>query len=193
MWLCVAMRPLVPGHGWSSVSAEATGIAHEGPLIRVSEPHVLVQSWLFHSCVIAYLTSESRTKKAWVTDLLTDTSLIVLLIGANYLIADFCVCLRMTWFFNMCSAIHLKSQNSHANVASSWRPSISWPCFAVVCLTRFCFCGVLKSQTLQQYSESSKCCFKCKLSPTLVLKTLRQIWQLFLLDSSGKCSERCLM
>ena len=146
----VAVRPLMSCHGRGSVCAEAAGITHERSLICVSKPHMFIQSWLFHSCVIANFTSESRTKKALILDFKINPNLIAWLIGANYLIADFCVCLLMTWFFNMCSAIHLKSQNSHAKFASNCRPSISWPCLAVVCLTRFCFWGVLKSQTLQQ-------------------------------------------
>ena len=42
VWFGVAVGPLVPGHGRGSVGAEPAGVAHEGPLIGVFEPHVLV-------------------------------------------------------------------------------------------------------------------------------------------------------
>merc|ERR550525_1459898 len=67
------------------------------------------------------------------------------------------------------------------------------PCFAAVCFTRFSFCGVLKSHTKQLKRDSSKCCFKCNLSPVLVLKTFSHLGHFFFFSSCGMCSVRCLM
>ena len=60
MRLGVAVGSLVPGHGGGRVSAESTRVTHEGPLICVLEPHVLVQSRLLHSGVVTVTASEPR-------------------------------------------------------------------------------------------------------------------------------------
>ena len=52
----VAVGPLVPGHGGGRVSAEPAGVAHEGPLVGVFEPHVLVQSSFLHRRIITITT-----------------------------------------------------------------------------------------------------------------------------------------
>ena len=65
--LGVAVGPLVPGHGGGGVGAEPTRVAHEGPLVSVLEPHVLVQSRLLHCGVVTVTASEPRKVNSIVT------------------------------------------------------------------------------------------------------------------------------
>ena len=49
---------LVASHRRCCVGAEATGVAHEGSLVGVLEPHVLVQSGLLNRRVITQTAPE---------------------------------------------------------------------------------------------------------------------------------------
>ena len=51
---------LVASHRRSCVGAEAAGVAHEGSLVGVLEPHVLVQSGFLNRRVITQTAPESR-------------------------------------------------------------------------------------------------------------------------------------
>ena len=59
--LSVAVGSLVARHCGGGVRAEPTRVAHEGPLIGVLEPHVLVQGSLFYCRVVAVTTPKPVT------------------------------------------------------------------------------------------------------------------------------------